>query len=39
MCHDNEKWYKIWRGIDFKIDTKNFTNFDLNTQKYQKFAL
>ena len=19
MCHDNEKWYKIWRGIDLSV--------------------
>ena len=19
MCHDDEEWYKIWRGIDFSV--------------------
>ena len=40
MCHDNEEWCKIRKGIGlsfqknyFKIDMKNLTNFDQNTQK------
>ena len=40
MCHDNEEWCKIWRGIDlFKIGMKNLTDVDPSTQKSQKFAL
>ena len=31
MFHDNKKL--------FKIDMRNFTNFDLSTQKSQKFVL
>ena len=42
MCHDNEEWCKIWRGIDycqFKIDMRNFMNFESSTAKSQKFEL
>ena len=40
MCHDNEEYTKIeeeltWR---FKIDMRNFTNFDLSTRKSKKFV-
>ena len=42
MCHDNEEWYKIWRGIDllsFENWHEEFDNFDSNTQKSKKLAL
>ena len=41
MYHGNEEWYKIWRGIDcqFKIDMRNLTNFDPDTQKSEKVPL
>ena len=22
MCHDNEEWFKIWRGLDLSISSK-----------------
>ena len=36
-----EEWWKIWRGIDlfFQNWHKEFANFDLRTQKSQKFTL
>ena len=41
MCHDNEEWCKIWRGIDLSVQIwhEEFDNFDPSTQKSQKFAL
>ena len=41
MCNENEEWCQIWRGIDLsvEIDMRSLTNFDLSTQKFQKFAL
>ena len=41
MCHDNEEWCKFEEEMTcrFKIDIRNLTNFDLSTQKFQKFAL
>ena len=35
MCHGNEEWCKIWRGIDLT----NLTNFDPSTQKPKKITL
>ena len=39
IFHETAEGYKIWRGIDFKIDMRNLTNFDLSTRKFQKFSL
>ena len=39
LCHNNEEWCKILRGIDFKTDMRNLTNFDPRTRKSQTFAL
>ena len=41
MCHYNEEWFKIWRELTcrFKIEMRNFMNFDQSTRKFQKFAL
>ena len=39
IFHETEEGYKIWRGINFKISMRNLTNFDLSTQKSQKFLL
>ena len=39
MTMRNDTKFEEELTCQFKIDTKNFTNFDLNTQKYQKFAL
>ena len=41
MCHDNDEWCKIWRGIDLSVQNwhEEFDNFDQSTQKSQKFAL
>ena len=36
LCHDNEEWYKIWRGIDLSVQN---WHFDPSNQKSQKFAL
>ena len=43
ICHGNEEWRKIWREIDFfqchfKVDMRNFTNFDQWTWKSQVFS-
>ena len=35
--NDNAK-FKGELSCGFKIDTTNLTNFDLSTQKYQKFS-
>ena len=41
MCHDNEEWCKIWRGIDLSIQNcdEEFDEFDPSTQKSKKFTL
>ena len=41
LCHDNEEWCKIWRGIDLSVQIwhEEFDNFDSSTQKSQKFSL
>ena len=41
MCHDNDKWCKIWRGTDFSFQNymRNLTNFHPTTRKSQKFPL
>ena len=41
MCHDNEEWYKNWRGIDLSFQNwhEDLTNFDSSTQKSKKIAL
>ena len=40
LCHDNEKWCKIWRGIHFsvQIDMKNLTNFDRKHSRISKIC-
>ena len=32
MCHDNEEWYKMWRGIDLSIQNwhEDFRNLHFN---------
>ena len=39
ICHDNEEWRKIWRGIDLSFQSwhEEFDNFDPSTWKSQKF--
>ena len=34
MCHDNEEWFTIWRGIDLSVQNwhEEFINFDPSTQ-------
>ena len=40
VFHETEERYKIWRGvINFKINVRNLTNFDLSTRKSEKFSL
>ena len=41
MCHDNEQWFKIWRGTDLSVQKWNeeFNKFWPEHSKYQKFAL
>ena len=40
ICHDNEKRCKIGRGIDLSFQNWHESfDFDLSTQKFQKFAL
>ena len=38
MCHDNEEWCKIWRGLTshFKIDIGSLMNFDPKHLKVSK---
>ena len=40
MCHDNEEWYKNWRGIDLSFLNwhEEFHEFDPNTGKSKKSA-
>ena len=40
MCHENEEWYKIEEELTccFKIDLRNFTNFDPSTRKSKKIV-
>ena len=39
MFHDNEEWYKLWRGIDMLFQNwyEELLNFDQSTQKVSKF--
>ena len=43
MCHDNEEWCKIWRGIgysvQFKIDMRNLRNFAWALENLKKIAI
>ena len=43
LCHDNEEWNKIWRGIDLSIQNWQGEYWQIltrvYTQKSQKFAL
>ena len=39
MTMRNDTRFEEELTCQFKIDTKNFTNFDLNIQKHQNFAL
>ena len=41
LGHGNEEWYKNWRELTccFKIDMRDFTNFDPSTRKSKKIAL
>ena len=38
LCHDNEEWYKIWRGIDLSVQNwhKEFDKFWLEHSKIPK---
>ena len=38
-CHDNDAKFKEELTCQFKIDMRKITNFDLSTQKPQKFEL
>ena len=39
MCHENEEWCKIWRGIGLSVQNwhEEFGEFDPSIQKSQKF--
>ena len=39
MAMTNDTKFDEELTCQFKIDMRNLTNFDLSTQKYQKFAL
>ena len=42
MCHDNEEWCKIWRGIEMLFlnwHMRNLIRFEASTRKFKKFAL
>ena len=39
MTMKNDAKFEIELTCQFKTDITNFTNFDLNTRKSQKFAL
>ena len=39
MTMKNDGRFKEELTFQFKIDMRNLTNFNLNTQKFQKFAL
>ena len=39
MCHDNDEWFKIWKGIDFKIDMRNLTDLTQALENLKKYAL
>ena len=38
MCHDNEEWCKIWRGIGYSVQDwhEEFEKFCMSTRKSQK---
>ena len=40
ICHDNEEWRKIWRGIDVSFQSSHevFDEFYPSTRKSQKFS-
>ena len=41
MCHDNQEWWKIWRGIDSSVQNfvmRNLKNFGPSSRKSKKFA-
>ena len=41
IFHETEEGYRIWRGIDllFQIGRRDWTNFNLSTQKSQRYSL
>ena len=41
MCHDNEDWCKIWRGVDLSVKNwhEEFDGILTHARKSQKFAL
>ena len=41
IFHETEEEYIIWRGIDllFQISRRDWTNFNLSTQKSQRYSL
>ena len=41
MCHDNEDWCKIWRGVDLSVQNwhEEFDGILTRAQKSQKFTL
>ena len=39
MCYDNEELFEKELTSQFKTDIRNLINFDLSTQKSQKFTL
>ena len=39
MTMKNDTKFKEELTCQFKVNMRNFTNFDPSTQKYQKFAL
>ena len=41
IFHKTEEGYRIWRGIDllFQISRRDWTNFNLSTQKSQRYSL
>ena len=37
LCHDNEEWYQIWRGIDLSVQNLH-EEFDIFWLEYSKIS-